>query len=118
MSDSTPFDDLRNRLPAEWLRERDIDMLICSELHSGEGPLHRLLLGGWNGGNAWFGGAWVPYAEPDGETDIAVLFESDSGRLALLIEKQDRRRVPAGATRAIPGAGRTVESLGWGWAGG
>ena len=115
MSDSTPFDDLRNRLPAEWLRERDVDLLICSELHSGEGPLHRLLVGGWNGGNAWFGGAWVSYAEPDGETDIAVLFESDSGRLALLIEnKIDAEFQPGQPERYRARAERWKASVGVG----
>ena len=121
MSSSTPFEDLRNRPPVEWLRERDIDLLVCSELHSGESPLHRLLVGGWSDGNARFLGAGVSYPQPDGETDIVVLFESDSGRLVLLIEDKidaeyqpeqpERYRARAERLQASGGAGLEVETV-------
>ena len=70
------------------LRERDIDLLICSELHGGGGPLHKLFMGAWNDGNGEFGGAWVSHWEDDGETDIVALFTSATGDLWLLIENK------------------------------
>ena len=124
MSTSIPFDHLRNRVPVERLRERDIDLLVCSELHSGGGPLHRLLVGGWNRGIARFERAWVSYSESDGETDIVVLFESDSGGLLLLIENKidaeyqpeqpeqpERYRARAERWKASVGAGLEVETV-------
>ena len=71
-----------------WLRERDIDLLICSELHFKEGPLHRLLVGGWNSGNVEFDGAWVSHHDSDGEVDILASFQSGSKSLFLLIENK------------------------------
>lgn len=88
MSNSTPLQSLRKRRPAAWLRERDIDLLICSELYFEGGPLQRLFLDGWNDGIATFGGAWVSHSDADGETDIVVSFESESGFLALLVENK------------------------------
>ena len=80
--------ELRRRKPTEWLRERDVDLLICSELHVDGGPLQRLFLGGWNGGVATFGGAWVSHRESDGETDIVVSFVSESEVLVFLVENK------------------------------
>ena len=71
-----------------WLRERDIDLLICSELHFKEGPLHKLFVGGWNSRNVEFDGAWISHRENDGETDILTSFKSDSNFLILLIENK------------------------------
>lgn len=87
MTNSTPLDDLRNRPPMQWLRERDIDLLICSELHS-PGPLRDLFLGGWNSSVAEFDGAWVSWQDDDGETDIVVSFKTDANELILLIENK------------------------------
>ena len=88
MSGSPLLDNLQSRPPISRLRERDIDLLICSELYFPESPLHHLLLGNWNGGVAEFAGAWVSVSYPgsDGETDIAVSYKSGSKSLALLIE--------------------------------
>jgi hypothetical protein len=88
MTISTLLDDMKNRPPISRLRERDIDLLICSELHFPESPLHRLFLGGWKGGVAEFAGAWVSVSYPgsDGETDILVSYESGPKSLVLLIE--------------------------------
>ena len=85
MTNATPLDDLKNRPPMQWLRERDIDLLICSELHS-PGPLRDLFLGGWNSGLAEFDGAWVSWQDVDGETDIVVSFKAGANALILLIE--------------------------------
>ena len=88
MSTSIPLASLRNRPPTQWLRERDIDLLICSEVHFDGGPLQKLLVGGWNDGVTRFEGAWVSHWDGGDETDIVALFESDSGTLVLLIENK------------------------------
>ena len=88
MAYSTPIDNLRNRAPAEWLRERDIDLLICSELWAEASPLHALLAGQWNHGPATFEGAWVSHRDADGETDIVASFTSSRKRLVLLVENK------------------------------
>lgn len=85
MTNATPLDDLKDRPPMQWLRERDIDLLICSELHS-PGPLRELFLGGWNSSVAEFDGAWVSWHDDDGETDIVVSFKAGANELILLIE--------------------------------
>ena len=88
MTTSTPLDNLQSRPPISRLRERDIDLLVCSELHFPESPLHQLFVGRWNGGLADFAGAWVSvsYSGSDGETDILVSYESGTKSLVLLIE--------------------------------
>ena len=85
MTNSTPLVHLKNRPPMQWLRERDIDLLICSELHS-PGPLRDLFLGGWNSGVAEFDGAWVSCHDVDGESDIVASFKAGANVLILLIE--------------------------------
>ena len=87
MINSTPLDDLKNRIPMQWLRERDVDLLICSELHS-EGPLRDLFLGGWQGGEAEFYGAWVSYHDVDGESDIVASFKSGAKVFIAFIENK------------------------------
>ena len=87
MTNPTPLDDLKNRPPMQWLRERDIDLLICSELHA-DSPLQNLFLGGWSGGVAEFDGAWVSYHDVDGESDIVVSFKCGADVLILLIENK------------------------------
>lgn len=69
----------------QWLRERDIDLLVCSELQS-DGPLRELLLGEWNNGIAELDDAWVSVNDYDGETDIVVSFVSGGDYLVLLVE--------------------------------
>ena len=86
VTNSTPFDDLRNRPPIPSLRERDIDLLICSELHFPESPIHQLFVSSWNGAAAEFAGAWVSYYESNGETDILAAYKTESMTLILLIE--------------------------------
>ena len=88
MAHSTPIDDLRDRSPAAWLRERDIDLLVCSELWAEGSPLRRLFAGRWNDGDATFEGAWVSHQDADGETDIVVSFVSGPGSLILLVENK------------------------------
>ena len=88
MAHSSAIDDLRNRAPAEWLRERDIDLLICCELWAEASPLHALLAGQWNHDPATFDGAWVSHRGADGDTDIVVSFTSNRKRLVLPVENK------------------------------
>ena len=89
MPTSTPWDDLRNQTAVRWLRERDIDLLVCSELHLDGGPLQEILVGGWNSnGVTRFDGAVVSHWDAGDETDIVASFKSDSGSLVLLIENK------------------------------
>ena len=85
MTNSTPLVHLKKRPAMQWPRERDIDLLICSELHS-PGPLRNLFLGGWNSGVAEFDGAWVSCHDVDGESDIVASFKAGANVLILLIE--------------------------------
>ena len=88
MSSSPLFDSLRNRPPLSWLRERDIDLLICSELHFPESPLHQLFMGAWNDGEGQLVGAWVSYQDSHGETDLLAAFTSGARYLVLHIENK------------------------------
>ena len=116
MSTSDPSASLRSRPPNQWLRERDIDLLICSELHFDGSPLQKLFIGEWNGGVAKFGGAWVSYSDASGETDILALFESELRTLVLLIEdKIDAEFQPDQPERYRRRAQRWIEAGGLGW---
>jgi hypothetical protein len=69
----SPFETLLKRAPYSWLRERDIDLLLCAELHA-DGHLRRLFAERLGVSPTAFGGAWVSYAELAGETDVVVKF--------------------------------------------
>ena len=104
-----------------WLRERDIDLLICSELHCAGSPLHKLFVGQWNNGIAQFDGAWVSYIDSEGEADIVASFKSGDKSLVLFIEdkidasfqpdqpERYRRRAQQWKSRLDPDA--TVETV-------
>ena len=85
---STLLENLKARPPMSWLRERDIDLLICSELHFPESPLHQLFKGAWNDGMGHLVGAWVSYQDSDGETDLLAAFTNGARYLVLLIENK------------------------------
>lgn len=116
MNNPTPLDNLRNRPPMSWLRERDIDLLLCSELHCDGSPLHKLFVGDWNHGIAEFDGAWVSYVDAEGEADLVAAFKSGDKSLVLLIEdkidaefqpeqpERYRRRARRWAAGSAPGA--------------
>ena len=107
MTNSTLLDDLKNRLPMSWLRERDIDLLVCSELHFPESPLHQLFKGAWNDGVGHLVGAWVSYQDSDGETDLVAAFTNGARYLVLLIEnKIDADFQPHQPERYLARAGR------------
>lgn len=70
----------------------------------------------WKGGVARFGEAWVSRSDSRGETDIVVLFASDSGSLVLLIEnKIGAEFQPRQPERYRERAERWKESGGAGW---
>ena len=86
MTTSTFLENLEARPPMDWLRERDIDLLVCSELHIPDSPLRQLLIGGWNDGVADFVGSWVSWRHNGREIDIVSKFSNGSHFLVLLIE--------------------------------
>jgi hypothetical protein len=65
--------NLLGRAPHGWLRERDIDLLLCAELHVTSGR---------------FSGAWVSEADADGESDLVLASDGDGGHLIALIQNK------------------------------
>lgn len=78
---------LGERLPFGWLRERDIDLLLCAELHA-RGGVAALLASAVGAGGARLGGAWVSHAEVDGESDLVVEFLQGDERVVALVENK------------------------------
>jgi hypothetical protein len=78
---------LEAKSPFAWLRERDIDLLLCSELYA-RGALTKLLTRRVGYPGAEFLGAWVSHAENDGENDLVVAFETQDGSVLALVENK------------------------------
>lgn len=76
---------LKSRSPYSWLRERDIDLLLCAELHANV-ELQRLLLPADLRSRARFLTALVSHFDADGETDLLVVFTSPEGYVLILVE--------------------------------
>jgi hypothetical protein len=74
VSPESPFEALLRRAPYSWLRERDIDLLVCSELHA-DGQLRRLFAERLGLPHETFAGSWVSHAETEGESDLIVKFD-------------------------------------------
>lgn len=73
---STSDDELLlKRSSYAWLRERDIDLLLCAELHVPGALRHKFeeVLGV---GDVTFEGAWVSLAELEGENPLHALIAS------------------------------------------
>ena len=91
MSDPPTNTDPLRRLDAQpplvWLQERDIDLLICAELHA-DGPLRRQFAKIAQADCDDFRGAWVSHREDDGETDLVVGFGSAQWESLLLVENK------------------------------
>lgn len=81
------LEELRARSPHNWLRERDVDLLVCAELHA-KGALGALLCQSIGHAAAGFDGAWVSHSELDGESDLVAAFSSDKGTVLALIENK------------------------------
>ncbi|MBB5695137.1 hypothetical protein [Muricoccus pecuniae] len=91
--------NLEAKRPVTWLRERDIDLLVCSELYA-RGSLSDWLgmqLGATPGS---FAKALVSHAEVDGETDLVVIFDAGGHcTLGLIENKIDAAFQPNQVTR-------------------
>ena len=85
--ESTLLESLQNRPPLGKLRERDIDLLLCCELHY-PGALRAMFARSWGEDNIEFVGAWVSYYEHDGETDLVAKFKRGKKFLLLLLENK------------------------------
>ena len=93
MSDSCttnvdPLQRLAAQPPIAWLQERDIDLLICAELHVEGGPLRRYFSQVAEAAHDDFLGAWVSHVEDDGETDLVVGFGRAPFESLLLVENK------------------------------
>lgn len=82
-----PFSRLRDRSPIGWIRERDIDLLLCSELFHNI-PLCALIGSVVGFEDPSFEAAWVSVLEADGESDLVVGFTVPGGYGAVLIENK------------------------------
>jgi hypothetical protein len=82
-----PLSEFLLRTPFAWLRERDIDLLVCSELYA-KGELTRLLASRIAPKGAQFVGAYVSHAEADGESDMVVVFTTGDAHIIALIENK------------------------------
>ncbi len=86
-TNTDPLQRLAGQPPVAWVRERDIDLLICAELHAG-GPLRRRFAQIADAAPDDFLGAWVSHAEDEGETDLVVGFGAGSFEALLLVENK------------------------------
>jgi hypothetical protein len=78
---------LEAKSPFSWLRERDIDLLLCAELHA-RGGFANLLARRAGCPASAFSGAWVSHDENDGESDLVVAFETEDGSVLVLVENK------------------------------
>lgn len=78
---------LRNRSSIGWLRERDIDLLLCSELHAA-GALRDCFASLFATSSVLFTGAWVSHNEIDGESDLVIAFNDGEKHFILLVENK------------------------------
>lgn len=78
---------LEARSPFSGLRERDIDLLLCAELHACGGFANLLARRAGYPGSV-FSGAWVSHTENDGESDLVVAFEAEGGLVLALVENK------------------------------
>lgn len=82
------FDLLEKRSPLGWLRERDIDLLLCTELYSNVVLQKKLFTIAWPGKISEFVGAWVSHAETDGESDLIVAYQCNAQKFIILLENK------------------------------
>lgn len=87
MSAPSEIQALRDRSSVGWLRERDIDLLLCAELHAA-GPLRDRFASLWPNDQVQFVGAWVSHTEINGETDLVVEFQSSVSHHVVFVENK------------------------------
>lgn len=78
---------LLSRPPFTWLRERDIDLLLCAELHC-DLALTSFFKAKVGLPSATFLGAWVSYMETDGESDLIIALSENRQAVLLLVENK------------------------------
>ena len=118
--DPSLLEILLGRTPFSWLRERDIDLLVCAELHA-KGELTHLFASRIGVPGAKFVGAWVSHTESEGESDLVLTFSTEDGVAVALVEnkiaasfqRDQAERYAARAQRisASEGVGRAVTVL-------
>ena len=81
------LDQLLNRPIVGSLRERDVDLLLCAELHAGS-RLVSLFAEATKLYGASFVRAWVSHMEEDGESDLVVMLKHNEQDVLLLIENK------------------------------
>jgi hypothetical protein len=84
---SAAFELLRERTPISWIRERDIDLLICSELHANS-HLQALFARKCGFQSQEFQGAWVSHVELEGENDLILAYGRESSVYLALVENK------------------------------
>lgn len=87
MKTQTATEFLRGRSSVGWLRERDVDLLICAELHVA-GVLRDRFASLCTNDSVTFRGAWVSHADLNGESDLVVAFETGRTQHVLLVENK------------------------------
>ena len=117
---TSPFATLSSRSPYSWLRERDIDLLVCAELHA-TGKLVDLFTSRLGLSGAHFLWARVSHAELDGESDLVVAFGDNDGKFIAHVENKiaaafqpnqmERYRARSSRWAAIAGVSRSVTVL-------
>ena len=88
-------DTLNKRHPHGWLRERDIDLLLCSELHA-DGSLRRRFAELWDRPEVIFDYARVSVWENNTQIDLVVVFQCGPQKLKLLVENKIDAQFQAG----------------------
>lgn len=76
---------LREKQPISWIKERDVDLLICAELHANH-ALHQRFADEVGLTGCTFEGAWVSQMEVQGESDIVLCIRNDDGLHLILVE--------------------------------
>lgn len=87
MAGDSGIEQLKRRSSIGWLRERDIDLLVCAEVHA-DGALRDKFRSFWCNPNLCFMGAWISLSEVDGETDLVIAFQSGTRWYILLVENK------------------------------
>lgn len=76
-----------DRQAFSWLRERDIDLLLCSELHA-RADLLAAMASVLSCGGATLTSAWVSHMEVEGESDLVIVLGHEGERVIVLAENK------------------------------
>ncbi len=81
------YSQIMDRPPVAWLRERDVDLLLCAELHA-KGALAHFFTSrlGLDGGEVE--GAWVSHQEDSRESDLVISMVRGAERVVALVENK------------------------------